>query len=935
MRLHLLGLITLISLNASAQRTIPEFTQSTSSLEWETISNEFVQVIYPSYLKKESVYVANLIEHYSQYVGKTYEIEKPKSFPLIIRAEMADPNGFVTLAPRRSEWYSSSSYSNYVGSSEWYQTLAIHEYRHVNQYDHANQKTIHALRYLFGDMAQFFSHFSALQSWYFEGDAVWAETKYTDAGRGRSPLFMARLKAVILSEEIPTYDQFVNGTYNTRLPNQYIYGYALISYATQKFGEDFWNKVIDDVAVIPHPRRLYSSFEKVSGQNFMDFYDETMKLLKYEWKADKILNQKAVDYRENIYPFKIDNALYSLRYNMDSFWTLYKDEEKIIEIPFFKEINQIHLNKNLGVYAQQLPNERFGYKGSSDLILIDLKEKKQKKITNGERIYSPRLNQENNKILATEFTTDQKWVLSEFNLSGKKIRSVEFADHLVSEAFPVNSNEAVVILADKAGYKSIRKVDLNTKQFEVLLPETRNNMFALFVDEKKDLYFEAQYQGYVNIFRIDNSKTIAQCTNSKIMANSPSSDGEKIYYSDVDSYGSKIATIDASDCKPISKDALTNFNYIGKGPSDNFNQFPLQKFPEQKDLYTKNAAKYKPKKYNNVTKELFIPHSWGFIGGRGFELSAKTDNYLRTMGMNASVGSSSEENTTFAQASFDYKKYYPVFTFYGEMRNRMVGDFSTDDQLEWKEKIAGIQMTLPYIHRQNLYSSFSALSLGGSYLDTSKYELDNSSLKVNDRYFHESSIQFLTGVSKDLTARSILSPWSANFLFQYNNADSQSSDDFSSYRFYKSASFTTPGLVASHGLKLIFDQENQNVSSNTYRFIPVSTTPSGYVFSRGYVFESTEEYKKVSGNYVFPLLNPDMNLGGWYYLKRVKTNLYFDSTRVETRLKEATYNSYGAELEFESKILRILPLNIGVRYINKMDSHDHLGEVYTDLTTMF
>ncbi len=98
---------------STAQEHPLELTQSSPAVEWETISNDFVQLIYPKYLRKKSVYVANLIEHSSQVVGQTYGIQKPRTFPLVLRPEMAAPNGFVTLAPRRSEWFRNSTYNSY------------------------------------------------------------------------------------------------------------------------------------------------------------------------------------------------------------------------------------------------------------------------------------------------------------------------------------------------------------------------------------------------------------------------------------------------------------------------------------------------------------------------------------------------------------------------------------------------------------------------------------------------------------------------------------------------------------------------------------------------------------------------------------------------------------------------------------------------------
>lgn len=284
---------------ARAQQT--GLDQSSPGLDWQVIGNDFVDVIYPAEAKAQAVYMANLFEHYSQVVGVSYGIEKPKKITLVYRIERAEPNGFVTLAPRRTEFYSSSTFSPIIGSLDWTQILSIHEYRHVNQFDYFNRNTVRFFDYAMGGVGILLAHFFSLHSWYMEGDAVWSETKYTDGGRGRSPRFMARLKAILLKGEIPTYDQFVNGTYRDALVNQYVYGFILIANGYKKFGADFWPKVVEKTTVFPHPYRFSSSFQAVSGQSFAAFYQETFEELRKSFQNDAFPELKETGLRERFH----------------------------------------------------------------------------------------------------------------------------------------------------------------------------------------------------------------------------------------------------------------------------------------------------------------------------------------------------------------------------------------------------------------------------------------------------------------------------------------------------------------------------------------------------------------------------------------------------------------------------------------------------------
>ncbi|MFP5459259.1 MAG: TolB family protein, partial [Bacteriovoracia bacterium] len=566
----LLALGLVLSLEARAQLGLQ---QSSPELNWLAKENAHVKLIFSEELSSESDYLLNLVEHYSHLVGLTYGIREPQQFPLIMRPEVADPNGFVTLAPRRSEWFANATFLPFVGSSEWYQTLAIHEYRHIIQYDHFKQGAAKYLDYFLGDTGAQVAMFLGLQSWYFEGDAVWAETKYTDAGRGRSPRFLARLKALVLSERIPSYDEFLSGSYNNLYPNQYVWGYVLVSRATQKFGEDFWQKVTAHVARFPHPWRLVNSFKHVSGQSFTEFYFETMQDLRDQWKDD-LTDQTISEYREETYPTQLNGALYLLKYDLDSYTQLTRRDASgdtlIADIPFFNEVTMLSMGGSLAVYPQFLPDKRYGYKGSSDLVTVDLTSGEKTQITDGERFYNPRLNAEGTKLLAVEFTKEQHWQVVELSPAGKRLRQVKLSDKKIVEATYLDDNRAWALVLDPTGARALVVLDLATQDTREVLRSTKNLLYNLS-GSRTHVVFEAQYQGKNEIFRLSEAGELQQCTHSRIGAFAPSSDGTTLFYSAMDVNGSALASVALNQCQPIPQTALLDFNYLSKdSPSDNY-----------------------------------------------------------------------------------------------------------------------------------------------------------------------------------------------------------------------------------------------------------------------------------------------------------------------------------------------------------------------------
>ena len=76
--------------------------------------------------------VANLIEHL--YLSEIKTMDYPfKKLTLLLSTHSAISNGYVTLAPRRSEWYA-TPFQLGSDDGDWYELLATHEMRHVAQY---------------------------------------------------------------------------------------------------------------------------------------------------------------------------------------------------------------------------------------------------------------------------------------------------------------------------------------------------------------------------------------------------------------------------------------------------------------------------------------------------------------------------------------------------------------------------------------------------------------------------------------------------------------------------------------------------------------------------------------------------------------------------------------------------------------------------------
>ncbi|MFQ5559938.1 MAG: peptidase S9, partial [Nitrospinota bacterium] len=132
---------------------------------------------------------------------------------------------------------------------DWLKELIVHEYTHILTLDSARGYS-KALRYIFGKPLPVFSDIFSLAgaltitppkfflpSWWKEGIATWAETEFTDAGRGKSSWFEMIFRTAVFEDALPGIDE-INGESPDwpagKMP--YIFGLALFKYVSDVYG---------------------------------------------------------------------------------------------------------------------------------------------------------------------------------------------------------------------------------------------------------------------------------------------------------------------------------------------------------------------------------------------------------------------------------------------------------------------------------------------------------------------------------------------------------------------------------------------------------------------------------------------------------------------------------------------------------------------------
>ena len=264
------------------------------SVKWKQIKDDSLRVIYPEGHETTARRVASLMLKVAAMDPYSME-SRYNPISVLLQPHTNIANGYVGLAPYVSEFYLQPNENPFtLGSLPWSDLLALHEYRHVQQVNAANRGITHVAKVLFGELAFTGLYNLAVPNWYREGDAVYAETKWTPQGRGRLSSFTLPFRMKLQEGEAWNYYKLRNGSYREYTPDHYPLGYLMVQYGNEIFGESTWDTIVHDAVRYKH---LFSPFsgalQERTGRRSLHLYHATMNKYREEWNAAKV---KDIDY---------------------------------------------------------------------------------------------------------------------------------------------------------------------------------------------------------------------------------------------------------------------------------------------------------------------------------------------------------------------------------------------------------------------------------------------------------------------------------------------------------------------------------------------------------------------------------------------------------------------------------------------------------------
>lgn len=898
---YILLIATLLLSRANYAQLLNTF-QTDSGVKWEKLDSNLMTIYYPNNMEEQAQYILKLSNYYFKLVSKDFN-RPPEKVDLVLRNNVSIPNGFVTLARRRTEWFAHQNISPITGGLSWYESLAVHELRHVMQMDFMKRSNLKTWFYLYGEIVFGNLVHIALPSWYFEGDAVDAETRYTYGGRGRSPRFSSRMKAV-LNNKIPSYDQFLAGTKENNLPNHYVYGYVLIKYGRETYGDNFWTRVIARTSDSPfNPYAFYAAIEGNSGESFQQFYDNAMK----SFSSDISLNQKNKEvYKNQILPSKKNEKLFYLEKGLNSFWTLKKNDNQVETFNIIPRLSRPLITDSSFIYTQYIQDSRYGTQNYSDLFIYEIESGKTKRITKDQHHYHPQIFEDTLSTISKDDANNFYLTLFDLkmNYSRKEI-------NLLKNRIPLQhvwiDQENVVILNEKNRYKYLTIYNLQNNLYTDILGPTLNNINDFTINDKT-LFFEADapQSDSVEIFSMNlDDHQIKQCTQSLLGSYSPDVHKDLLYYSKETLYGKRIYS-QKLNCQNIERAFFdTELTTIDKIPYKKMTVSEFDKFE--------------------------TPYAWSFLGPGGYQLGLQSSNILNTLNVSGLIGYSTNEQTPYASMTASYAKYYPIFDLglnFQKQSREVLGK-----KYKWDEFIAYFGTTIPYTSNIGFTTQYFTISPYYEYIFGEKSQYSFSD-ELSGNHINATGLKLSYNINKKRLPQQIWPQYAIGLNIDYKNIEIphlEKQGYLAKYNF----NFYLPGFtnLQSHYFEFAKEEEQKNETSFSYykNYRPVFT----YQLSRGYQYDDNEFFEKMTYEYKGHISYPKVNIYDLLFIKRISGSVFYDSTKIKFRdnNREEFLNSLGSEIYFNTNTLRTIELDYGYRYYYKEKNHEQGHEVF--LSTSF
>jgi hypothetical protein len=922
-----------------------QFGGNPPSIRWQQIGTDTARIIFPRGMDSTAQRVASIV-HWLAKNNPAPLGNKLHKINIVLQTQTTIANGYVSLAPYRSEYLLTPPLNNFdIGSISWPDGLAVHEYRHVEQYNHFRRGLSKAAYYLFGEGGLLVANAAAVPDWFFEGDAVYNETVTTNQGRGRLPLFLNDYKSLWLTGKNYSWMKLRNGSMKDYVPNYYPLGYLLVNYGREKYGLDFWSKVTKDASAY---RGLFYPMQKAikryAGVDYKTFRKDAFayyrsvpltasggepigqsqsELQHLNGASQGKINQGAAAGITNIttptksyvtnylFPYQLgnDSLLYLKRTyrHRPAFFIKDASGEHRLRTRDISIDDQFSYRGGKIVYAAWEPDARWGWKDFSVIKILDVHSGEQRTLLHRTKYFEPDISPTGNKIAAVQVLPGGKSELHVLDAGdGQVIQQFHSAEvTLFTGPKFIDENSLVTAVRLLDGRMALAVADIATGAVERL---TVPSYGIVGYPSVKDglVYFTGSFSGNDEVYALRLSdKKVFRLTETSL-GNYFVNGDRRLVWSGFTADGYQLQATDTTEAKwmEVSEQAITQPamplppaipTAIG---TNELHDILLADVPNRKF----NASKYKQ------AGHLFYVHSWRpYYEDPDFTYSIYSDNILNTFSSELFYHYNNDDKTNGVGINLLYGAWYPYinggmeYTFSQPVTINNIP--TTIDELQTR---IGLSLPLDFTRGR----TYKNLLIGTNYVFDQQYLKDSFKFaygNINYSYLHHylSWSQVVQQAVQHIYPR-------LGYAFSLNHR--YAITEYDSYQFIGSGSIFLPGFFSTHSIVLGGSFQQRDTTNIIFS--------NRFAGARGYNEYYLSRMWRLSANYHFPIVYPDWGFGNILYFSRIRGNGFYDFSKMYSKDKTATRDlrSVGGEIYFDTKWWNQYPLSFGFRWSYLLDN---------------
>lgn len=907
-RLHLFICLALL---VSNQLHSQQFGGFPPSVKWMQINTDTARIIFPAAVDSQAQDIAAILH--------SILLQRPNSLGnhlrkinIILHNNTTLANGYVALGPFRSEYYLIPGSDIFeFGANPWYKELAVHEFRHVQQYSNFNKGISKLGSIVFGQEGQALFNALVIPDWFWEGDAVHSETSLTTQGRGRTPYFFNGYKSLWREGRNYNWMKLRNGSLKDYVPNHYDLGYLLVNYGYLKYGNDFWKKVTADAAAfkgLVYP--FQQAVKRYSGVNYKTFRQQALDYYSHEVSKKRTDQLKRATVTRYYFPQYIgqDSLLYlkTSYKKLPAFFVKNSTGEHKLRLTNISTETWFSYRNGIIAYTAYETNPRWSLIDYSSIYLYNISTNKQTKITSKAKYYTPDISPSGKKIVAVYVDQATKTTLHVLDNSGKILQTLPSLNNsnFIHPRF-VDDNTVIVTERLANATMQMSRINLSTGDKEILIASTSALIGYPFVYEGS-IYFVSSVTGMDDIYSLRLSdKKIFQLVGGQTGKYYPSVYNDSLVWSAFTSNGLKTEIKELAD----------NINSV----DDKIWKEVVLPYPvadATSGAVTNVSGKFPVSRYKQGL-HLFNFHSWRpEYTDPEFTVSLFSNNVVNTFSNQIYYRYNQNETSHAVGFNSSYGAWFPVINAGAEyIWNRTFKD--TTGSVDYNQTEIRLGYNIPLNFTKGKMYKF--LNFGSDYVLNTIWianDFKDSSKNTNKYLRH-----FVSWAHYLPTARQHIYP---KFGYTISSSYRHLLNE-TGFQFIGNTQLFLPSF-GNHSI--VVTGSWQETDTNNVVF------SNRFANSRGYDEYYFSRMWKVGANYHFPILYPDFGLANIYYLQRLRGNLFFDFTKVYSKNKKADRNlrSAGAELYFDSKLWNELPVSFGVRASYLLDdgfsANDKKGKIW-------